>query len=157
MDYRIEKKGAMRFKGLTRVITTDMGKNNQLIPEFWAEFGQLKGAEDIVENIGPLGLIGAMYKIDDHHMRYMIGVEGKETISHEAIESLDIPSATWAVFTSKGKLPEAIQDVWKKIYSDFFPGSTYQHAMLPELEVYPDGDTTDENYCCEVWIPIIEK
>ena len=87
----------------------------------------------------------------------MIGVEASDELNGEGIEVLEIPEATWAVFTSIGPLPESIQEVWKRIFQEFFPGTTYEHADLPELEIYYDGDTDSEDYRCEVWIPIIKK
>jgi len=73
------------------------------------------------------------------------------------IESLEVPKATWAVFTSIGKIPDAIQKVWQDIFNDFFINSEYIHAGLPELEVYLAGDTSSEDYKCEIWIPVLEN
>jgi AraC family transcriptional regulator len=36
-------------------------------------------------------------------------------------------------------------------------GSKYEHAGGLELEIYLPGDPSEEDYKCEVWIPIIEK
>ncbi|MNJ05081.1 Bacterial transcription activator, effector binding domain [compost metagenome] len=51
-------------------------------------------------------------------------------------------------------MPGAIQDVWNRIYQEWFPGTGYQHAGSPDLEVYPEGDTSAADYRCEVWIPV---
>ncbi len=109
--------------------------------------------------MGPLGLVGVCYndEKDMDFFDYMIGVESTPELTGEGIKTLDIPEAAWAVFPSKGALPEAIQMVWKRIFKEFFPGTNYEHAQLPELEIYPDGDTSSKDYYCEVWIPIIEK
>jgi AraC family transcriptional regulator len=69
----------------------------------------------------------------------------------------EIPASTWAVFESIGPMPGAIQKVWKRIFSEWFPATGYEHADAPELEVYLPGDPSDSNYKCEVWIPIINK
>lgn len=159
MDYRIEKKKAMSFKGLSRNITSVDNQNFKLIPEFWTEFSSLELAKPVLKNMGPLGLVGVCYndEKDMDFFDYMIGVEATPKLTGEGIETLDIPEAAWAVFPSKGALPEAIQMVWKRIFNEFFPGTNYEHAQLPELEIYPDGDTSSKDYYCEVWIPIIEK
>ncbi|MCL6613607.1 MAG: GyrI-like domain-containing protein [Firmicutes bacterium] len=73
------------------------------------------------------------------------------------LESKEIPAATWAVFTSVGPLPGAIQKVWGRIFSEWFPASGYEHADGPEIEVYPPGDGQAPDYRCEVWIPIVKK
>ena len=51
---------------------------------------------------------------------------------------MTIPASTWAVFEIIGSmrpLPNAMQDIWKRIYSEWLPNSGYEHAMLPEIEI----------------------
>jgi AraC family transcriptional regulator len=73
------------------------------------------------------------------------------------METITIPSHTWAIFESTGPMPDAIQNVWKRIFSEWFPSSNYEHAKGPELELYPEGDTNSPDYYCEIWIPVIQK
>jgi len=54
-----------------------------------------------------------------------------------------------------GRLPAAIQDTYRRIFGEWFPTSSYEHAGGPELEVYPPGDRASPGYVCEVWIPIV--
>lgn len=159
MDYRIEKKGPLRISGLSRRISSENGQNFIQIPEFWNEFSKLEGSECLLKQVGPLGLIGVCYNDCEVGLAfdYMIGIETPVAIESEQIQILDIPETKWAIFTSKGKLPEAIQSVWAQIFDDFFLTTSYRHASLPELEVYPEGDTSDESYTCEIWIPIMER
>ena len=51
-------------------------------------------------------------------------------------------------------LPNPMQDIWKRIYSEWLPNSGYQHAMIPEIEYYSSGDMLAEDYRSEIWIPI---
>ena len=37
-----------------------------------------------------------------------------------------------------------------------FVNSGYEHAMLPEIEYYSDGDTMAADYKSEIWIPVKE-
>lgn len=67
-----------------------------------------------------------------------------------------IPAYTWAIFTSIGPLPNAILNVFRRIYQEWFPAAGYEHSGGPELEVYLPGDSTAEEYRCEVWIPIVK-
>jgi hypothetical protein len=64
---------------------------------------------------------------------------------------------TWAVFESVGPMPDAIQDVWRRIFSEWFPTNEYEHADGPELEVYEDGGMSSPDYKCWVWIPVVKK
>jgi AraC-like DNA-binding protein len=65
-------------------------------------------------------------------------------------------ASTWAKFTSRGPLSKNFQDVIRRIYSEWFPGSGREHAGTPELEYYPDlPDIEAKDYWCEYWVPLI--
>jgi len=153
MNYRLETKPSMKVQGLSRRISTE---NDFIqIPRFWDDFTKMHASKSIIEHIGSLGLIGVRYNNCKVGLQfdYMIGVEADEAIQGR-VDSLDIPECTWAVFEVVGKLPESIQVVWQEILDDFFVRTLYVHKQLPELEIYPDGDTSSSDYCCEIWIPI---
>ncbi|RXT07959.1 hypothetical protein EIZ39_11120 [Ammoniphilus sp. CFH 90114] len=85
------------------------------------------------------------------HDRIMIKGDDECGVADEEEFTLrTIPAATWAVFTSIGPMPGAIQQVWSNIFQEWFPSTGYQHSGRPELEVYPAGDTTAEDYQCEI-------
>ena len=52
---------------------------------------------------------------------------GVATSSDETAELdvLKIEASTWAVFESIGPFPETLQNVWGRIYSEWFPSSGY--------------------------------
>ncbi|QOV20319.1 GyrI-like domain-containing protein [Blautia liquoris] len=90
---------------------------------------------------------------------YGIGVEydGRPVV-HDNLEIVEIPAHTYAVFTCKGKMPEAFVTTYKKIVSEFFPQSDrYEYGQGIELEVYPSEKVDDPNYTCETWIAVNEK
>jgi AraC family transcriptional regulator len=70
-------------------------------------------------------------------------------------EILAIPEAKWVVFSGSFKKVEdsagVMQDIWKRIFSEWFSSSEYKPADGPQLEVYPD------NWHGEVWIPVVKK
>lgn len=75
----------------------------------------------------------------------------------EDLEEMIIPSSSWAVFEILGPmrpLLNAMQDIWKRIYSEWLPNSGYEHAMLLEIEYYSVGDMMAVDYKSEIWIPI---
>lgn len=102
-------------------------------------------------------LLGIIYDFnDDGTYSYMVGVETKNIVDGE-LETITIPAATWAVFESIGAMPSAIQNVWSLVFTDFLPQNNYDHGAEPDLEVYYEGDTSAEDYRCEVWVPVIKK
>ncbi|MCX7658771.1 MAG: GyrI-like domain-containing protein, partial [Oscillospiraceae bacterium] len=81
----------------------------------------------------------------------------------EGFKAITIPKYTWAVFSCRGPLPKSLQDVNKKIYSEWFPNcKDYEIAAGYNIEMYfpPENyknGTQDENYYCEIWIPVKKK
>ncbi len=54
-------------------------------------------------------------------------------------------------------MPHAIQNIWSRIFEEWFPSVGFEHADAPELEVYPLGDLSSKDYKCEIWIPVVKK
>lgn len=89
---------------------------------------------------------------------YWIGSVSEEKCP-EGMEEKKIPASTWAVFEVIGPLrplPNVMQDIWGRIYSEWLPNSGYQHAEIPEIEYYSDGDYMSETYRSEIWIPVVK-
>jgi len=159
MDYRIEEREAFKIIGKTKRVSTVDGSNFKIVPKFWDEINKSGVCEKLFEAAGGLGVLGVCmdYEHEKEEFTYMIAIEKPDKeMSGDFIEK-DIPAATWAIFEAIGPIPDAIQDVWKRIYSEWFPATGYEHANAPELEVYLPGNPDDEDYKCEVWIPIIKK
>lgn len=87
-----------------------------------------------------------------------IGVEYDGRHVDDDLELVTIPTHTYAVFTGKGKMPDAFVETYHRIVTEFFPQSTrYAYAQNIEFEVYSSADTSNPNYQCEIWIAISEK
>ena len=56
-----------------------------------------------------------------------------------------------------GPLPDSMRKVYRRIFSEWFPSSGYEHAKTPVLEVFHPGDFISSDYRCEIWIPVIKK
>jgi AraC family transcriptional regulator len=91
---------------------------------------------------------------------YMVAIErpadeGARKALPAGCREVPVAAGTWAVFPSRGPLPGAIQEVTRRIHSEWLPTSGYRHADAPDLEVYPKGDTSDADYYCEIWLPVV--
>ena len=73
----------------------------------------------------------------------------------EGCETRVIPAGTWAVFSCHGALPESLQSVNTKIWSEWVPScKAYKLAGNYNIEMYtPLCDDPNQNYC-EIWIPV---
>lgn len=73
------------------------------------------------------------------------------------------PAFDWAVFPCRGVMPNALQDVNVKIYTEWLSAlKEYEFAAGYCVEYYDDPtkyekETMDDNYYCEIWIPVKRK
>ena len=165
MEFRIEKRDRFEVTGLTVRASTENGANLREIPAFWdrctAE-GHVKSLERAMPANARMGVMGMCVNDFDektNQFTYLIGIERPaEAAARKALPrgcvDVTVPAGTWAVFSSRGPLPGAIQEVWKRVFTEWFPASGYEHADSPDLEVYSMGDTRAPDYYCEVWLPV---
>ncbi|BBF44912.1 transcriptional regulator, AraC family [Lachnospiraceae bacterium KM106-2] len=156
MKYRIEKMDAFRLAGVSKEITTVNNQNFEIIPKMWDDFMKNGECEKIAGVNGhPMEeeMYGVCYDFhfDQEQFRYMIAAKPDNEIS-EGLEGLDIPEFTWVKFECMGAA--GIQDVFKRMFTEWFPTSGYEHADGPEIEYYPIENMNHPDYKCEVWIPI---
>jgi AraC family transcriptional regulator len=156
MNYKIVDKESFEVVGKQTRITMVDGENFKQVPKFWDDCQKDGSRQWICSKAGKLGVLGVCkdFGMNKDEFNYMIAVEKiKETLPKGYI-SATIPAATWAVFEAIGPLPEAIQDITRRIFTEWMPSTGYQHDCAPEIEVYPEGDIHSPDYRCEVWIPI---
>ena len=165
MDYRIEKRDA--FEVLCKRKRVGKPQTANATPDItalWKEYGADGTMEKLIacmpENPVMKGLLGICFsaELDAKQFPYGIGVEYDGTKTAEGLEVIPIPANTYAVFTSKGKMPDAFMETYHRIVTEFFPQSTqYEYAENVEFEVYSSADVNDPNYQCEIWIAVKEK
>ncbi|TYP75437.1 AraC family transcriptional regulator [Paenibacillus methanolicus] len=158
MEYRIIERGAFEVAGVSFVTSCKDGENHRAIPKFWQEHNANGTTAKLAAHSPRHETLGICMDFNhaDDTLRYMIAAEVGEA-PEVGFETLTIPASTWAVFTAIGPVPDAIQDVWQRIFQDWFPSSNYEHAGGPEFELYPDEDPTSPDHRCEIWIPIKPK
>ncbi|WP_042220517.1 AraC family transcriptional regulator [Oceanobacillus manasiensis] len=159
MDYRIVEKEAFSVIGKSIKTSLVDGQNKIDVPAFWEE-SLNNGLDDkLAVYAGEMGVMGICMEFDkeQEQVRYFIGAEKPNKGVPETWEEGLIPAATWAVFPVNGPMPGAIQRVWERIFSEWFPSTGYEHAGGPEIEAYTNGDPYHENYYSEIWIPIVKN
>jgi AraC family transcriptional regulator len=159
VDYRIMEKEAFTVVGKSVQVTCQDNENLRQIPKFWEECHR-NGTTAKLSSIGTdENLLGICMDMQPgkEDFTYMIATKADAVSPAEGFALSTIPASTWAIFTSVGPMPGAIQSVFGRIYQEWFPATGYEHSGAPEMEVYPPGDITAEGYRCEVWIPIVKK
>ncbi len=158
MDYKIVKKDTFSVVGVRRTFSYENA--TQEVPAFWrSHYASGNGAQ----------------------IHGMFGINIDETMSGVSFEYLiadlynpalavpdgciikTIPAFTWAIFPCRGPMPQALQDVNHKIFSEWLPAlGEYEFAAgyciewYDQPENYPLG-TMDPSYYSEIWIPIAQR
>lgn len=130
-----------------------------MILQFWQEHYKGKG-----QTVTGMYGINIDEEMGQDSFEYLIAdLCDADKVASEDFVVKTIPSFTWAVFPCKGALPTALQNVNTKIYSEWLPAlKEYELAAGYCVECYGDPSkyakgTQDENYYCEMWIPVKQK
>jgi AraC family transcriptional regulator len=163
MDYQIIEKQSFDIVGKGRQFSNEQGKSFIELPQFWSEFMKDKSWDTLMKfALGKPGAVtgaaslGICMMEKDMQFFYAIGVEKGSKAAPTGFEIIQIPAATWAVFDSYGPVTPSIQAVIKKIFSEWFPSTGYEHDNISELQVYLPGDMQGVDYHCQVWIPVVK-
>lgn len=158
MNYKMVHKDTLQFSGYSIDVTTKDGQNFKDIPAFWQDVMKDNRFKGLLENCGEMGVLGICYdwNKDVTGFKYMIGINTSD-YKKKGMVDIEFGPEDYAAFECAGKLPESVQKTTHHIYNEWFPSSNYEHTAGPELEIYPPGDTTSEDYVCYYWVPIKQK
>ena len=158
MDYKIVEKDAFTVIGMSRVFQYENAMED--VPKLWTEFLNAGKGNNICGMYG----INIDESMSGNKFEYLIADNYNAAMDiPEGYVTKVIPKFTWAVFTCKGAMPQSMQDVNKKIFSEWLPNcKDYEIAagccieMYGDPAEYPNG-TQDESYYSEMWIPVKRK
>jgi len=163
MNYRIEEKEAFRIVGIKKRVPIIFSGVNPEIASMWESLdGEMINKLKKLSNVTPLGLISASTNFSEGRMEekgeldhYIGAATTKECPNNLA--QLEVPASTWAVFEAIGPFPDTLQDVWGRIYSEWFPSSNYEQIEGPEILWNEDKNITSPTFKSEIWIPILKS
>ncbi|GAA2388234.1 GyrI-like domain-containing protein [Streptomyces coeruleofuscus] len=162
MQYRVVDRPAFTVAGFkTRVPLVHSGPNQAII-DFVRGLGK-----QALEQLGklsdqePHGIVAVCDDLDPSR------AEGTELEYYQAVltaasapsdvpagvTTLPVPSGTWAVFTTSGPAPQAIQELWRDVFTEWFPSNPYRSRPGPEIlrtDLSADGTKAD----AELWLPV---
>jgi AraC family transcriptional regulator len=158
MQYKLVEKEAFRVVGRkARVPLIHEGPNPAI-----AEFIRGIGREELdriaaLSDQEPAGIVGVSDQLDPSRaegteLDYYHGVvSGAE--APEGLDSLSVPAGTWAVFTNEGAFPQALQYLWRDVFTQWFPSNPYASRPGPEIlrvRLTEEGKRAE----AELWIPV---
>lgn len=158
MRYRVVDKADFSVVGLKkRVPLVHAGPNQAIIdfvrgidPQIVQRLKQLSDQE-------PEGIVAVCDDLDPSR------AEGTELDYYHAVitsaaapegtTALTVPAGTWAVFTTSGPAPQAIQELWRDVFTEWFPSNPYRSRTGPEIlrtRLSPRTGEAD----AELWLPV---
>ena len=170
MDYTIAPMFPFRLIGFQRVFNGETSYEE--IPKYWDEICE-KYADNVyagnppanpyeqavVDNcIGEYGV--CIDDLDGGKFRYLIA--GKYTGGDvpEGMVVCEFPRGEWAVFNCIGPLPDAMQSVNTRIFTEWLPGNPeFELRGNATVEWYDcvNGEKSDPDYHSAIWIPVKRK
>jgi AraC family transcriptional regulator len=163
MNYRMVEKGSFSIVGINKRVPIIFNGVNPEIAAMWQGLNeemirQLKS----LSNIEPKGIISASTNFSEGRMEekgeldHFIGVATTNECPAN-LTQLEVSASTWAVFEAVGPFPDTLQNVWGRIYAEWFPSSNYEQAQGPEILWNENKDVTSPTFKSEIWIPVIKR
>lgn len=157
MEYRIEEKKPFKVMGISEMFSYESANTD--IPAFWDK-NIVRAAERKV-----LGMYGICYdeEMAGNQFRYMIADDLNEGEARKnGLEIYEIPAHKWAIFPCRGAMPVPLQELNRRIFSEWLPQNKYEIAEGYNIEYYSDPSNykngmQDSEYYTEIWIPVREK
>ncbi|WOT36381.1 AraC family transcriptional regulator [Streptomyces coeruleorubidus] len=162
MQYRVVDRPAFTVAGFkTRVPLVHSGPNQAII-DFVRGLGK-----QALEQLGklsdqePHGIVAVCDDLDpsraegtelDYYQAVITAASAPSDVP-VGVTTLPVPSGTWAVFTTSGPAPQAIQELWRDVFTEWFPSNPYRSRPGPEIlrtDLSADGTKAD----AELWLPV---
>jgi AraC family transcriptional regulator len=160
MHYRVVDRPAFTVTGFkTRIPLVHSGPNQAII-DFVRGINR-QALEDLkkLSDQEPHGTVAVCDDLDPSRaegteLDYYQGViTSAQASPPEGTTTLPVPPGTWAVFTTSGPAPQAIQELWRDVFTEWFPSNPYRSRPGPEIlrtELSADGTQAD----AELWLPV---
>lgn len=162
MDYKIMEKEAFDIMEKAESHSTENDQNAKSIPDFWTRCHNDGTVRTLLnatsDNTYIFGVCYGNATQNPTTFEYAIAAPCTDrTVIPDGFRKTTIPARTWAVFECRGAMPNAIQNMWHRIVSEFFPASGYQPTYEMDIEAYTAGDMSAPDYRSEIWVPVVKK
>ena len=147
MDIKIEKENAFSIIVKTKQFNEETSFEN--VPKFWDEYYE-KGYQKVVPP-----MLGICIN-NNEGLEFEYGIGSLKEYCYEIPEGfkqINIPKHLWGKFYTKGKLPFAIQKLWKEVV-EWVHSSEYEIAANYDFECYSEGDSDSDDYISGIWVAL---
>ncbi|WP_327260199.1 AraC family transcriptional regulator [Streptomyces sp. NBC_01232] len=158
MRYRVVDRPDFSVVGLkARVPLVHAGPNQAIIDFVRGTDPQVLERLEKLSDQEPHGIVAVCDDLDPSR------AEGTELDYYQAVITsaaapegaavLPVRAGTWAVFTTSGPAPQAIQELWRNVFTQWFPSNPYRSRPGPEiLRTRMSADHTEAD--AELWLPV---
>ncbi|MFB7172829.1 GyrI-like domain-containing protein [Streptomyces sp. NPDC056254] len=106
----------------------------------------------------PAGILSAVVHLsgsreEGAEVDYWVGVAAQPAAEAEGLDTLDVPAGSWAVFDNLGPYPSGLQELWRDVFSQWFPSNPYASRPGPELLLTQPVEVGAET-SSQLWIPV---
>ncbi|MFI5925083.1 helix-turn-helix domain-containing protein [Micromonospora sp. NPDC051543] len=158
MEYRIVTKDVFALVGRkARVPLVHEGMNPSIVAFIRSIDKETTARIEALSDQEPAGIVNVSDNLADtraegSELDYWHGAVTGATPPDD-LDALPVAAGSWAVFTSSGAFPQAVQFLWRDVFTQWFPSNPYRSRPGPEISrvrLSADGTTAD----AELWIPV---
>ena len=163
MEYRIIEKEAFKLVGIKkRVPIVFQGQNPEILKMAQSLTREQRERLQRMRNTDVKTVVNASFDFDDGRLEekgqldHLIGSITTLEQDFGEFAVMEVPAGTWGIFSTEGPFPQALQDMWGKIFSEWLPSSNLELVDGPEISF--NGDFSDpQNVYSEIWIPVKKR
>ena len=155
MNYKIVDLPEFRVVGIaSNNGSWDVEDAGEKATEFWGALGpRVHEVLNLMDGSEPAGLLGVQFCRGQEFDGYLAAV-ATQAPCPEGMEERVVPAATYAVFECTGPMPQAMTELWHRIFTEWLPSSGYRWASRSDVERYLTPNMTQATSQSEVWLPV---
>lgn len=152
MNYTIVDRPGFKIIGIAVRTTNANGKSMSDIGKLWEDFFS-KNISDLIPNKTGNDIINLYTDYETDHTSEYLTILGHKVSSLDQIPKgmigKDIPPNRYALFQSKGKLPDVVVQKWSEIYV-----TALKRNYKADFDVYGEKATDPNNATVETFVSI---
>ncbi|MFD6921575.1 GyrI-like domain-containing protein [Streptomyces sp. NPDC059944] len=161
MDTRLVDRPAFRLVGhAARVPLIHQGVNPHIQQHIAALPQEAHARLKALGDAEPAGLLQVSDDVDPDategtELTYLHGVAvSRDTPAPDDLDAIEVPAGKWAVFSTAGPFPRALQTTWAATATEWFPSNPWRLRPGPSIVALLDRAADFDAATCELWLPV---
>ncbi|MFF0189326.1 GyrI-like domain-containing protein [Streptomyces sp. NPDC005244] len=161
MDTRLVDRPAFRLVGhAARVPLIHQGVNPHIQQHIAALPQEAHARLKALGDAEPAGLLQVSDDVDPDategtELTYLHGVAvSRDTPVPDDLDAIEVPAGKWAVFSTAGPFPQALQTTWAATATEWFPSNPWRLRPGPSIVALLDRAADFDTATCELWLPV---